>query len=128
MLHIFSPASYFLSCQGYPIFSPSNSISHPTHHRATSTRSCHALHTVVLFTITTGNSAFAKSLKLSAKAIKHMAKPLPSLALGTGPTGTFFLGHVSLPSTPAPGYRHRLCREPTVGRRPKKVAVNRGLG
>jgi hypothetical protein len=42
--------------------------------------------------------------------------------------GNFFLGHVSLPSTLAPGYRHRLCREPIVGRRPKKVAVNGGLG
>jgi hypothetical protein len=33
-----------------------------------------------------------------------------------------------LPSTLAPGSRHSLCREPTVGRRPKKVAVNGGLG
>jgi hypothetical protein len=40
--------------------------------------------------------------------------------------GKFFLGHDSLPSTLALGSRHRLCREPTVGRRPKKVAVNRG--
>jgi hypothetical protein len=30
-------------------------------------------------------------------------------------------------STRARGSRHRLCREPTVGRRPKKVAVNGGL-
>jgi hypothetical protein len=41
--------------------------------------------------------------------------------------GEFFLGFGSLPSTRARGSRHRLCREPTVGRRPKKVAVNGGL-
>jgi hypothetical protein len=39
----------------------------------------------------------------------------------------FFLDHDSLPSTRALGSRHSLCREPTVGRRPKKVAVNGGL-
>jgi hypothetical protein len=31
-----------------------------------------------------------------------------------------------LPSTRAPDSQQRLCREPTVGCRPKTVAVNRG--
>jgi hypothetical protein len=38
-----------------------------------------------------------------------------------------FLGHDSLPSTRALGSRQSRCREPTVGRRPKKVDVSGGL-
>jgi hypothetical protein len=52
---------------------------------------------------------------------------LPTVALGTGLTENFFLGHGSLPITWAPGSRHRLCREPTVGCRPRNVAINGGL-
>jgi hypothetical protein len=69
--------------------------------------------------ITTGNPGFAEGQKLSAKATKHPAKSLPRVALGKGPTGIFFLGHDSLPSTRAQGSRHSLCREPIVGHRPK---------
>jgi hypothetical protein len=41
--------------------------------------------------------------------------------------GEFFFSHGSLPSTEARDSRHRLCREPIVVCRPKKVAVNGGL-
>jgi hypothetical protein len=40
--------------------------------------------------VTTGNPGFAESLKLSAKATKPSAKPLPRVALSKGPTGNFF--------------------------------------
>jgi hypothetical protein len=53
--------------------------------------------------ITTGNPAFAESRKLSAKANKPSATALPTVALGTGLTENFVLGHGSLPSTRAQG-------------------------
>jgi hypothetical protein len=43
----------------------------------------------VLLYITTGNPGFAEGLKLSAKGIKHSAKPSPRVALGKGPTEFF---------------------------------------
>jgi hypothetical protein len=44
----------------------------------------------ILQTLTTGNSGFAESLKLSAKGLKHSATPLPRVALGKEPMGNFF--------------------------------------
>jgi hypothetical protein len=65
--------------------------------------------------ITTGNPGFAEGLKLSAKGIKHSAKPFLRVALGTGPTGNFS--------------RERFFVEHSTSRlrRPKKVAVNGGI-